>query len=65
MKQLVIAIAVLAFIQASDAQELIFLKDGTVVKGEVTASTEKSEVAVWRPYSAPTIGNTIALSRSK
>jgi tetratricopeptide (TPR) repeat protein len=46
MKQLVIAIAVLAFVQASQAQELIFLKDGTVVKGEVTKSTEKSVTAV-------------------
>ena len=46
MKQFVIAIAVLAFAQVSQAQELIFLKDGTVVKGEITASTENSVTAV-------------------
>ncbi len=46
MKPLVIAIAVMAFAQVSQAQELIFLKDGTVVKGEITASTENSVTAV-------------------
>jgi tetratricopeptide (TPR) repeat protein len=46
MRTLVVSIFFLAAAGASQASELIFLKDGTVVKGEVTASTETSVTAV-------------------
>ena len=46
MRTLAVTIFFLAAVGTSQAAELIFLKDGTVVKGEVTASTEKSVTAV-------------------
>ncbi len=46
MRTLAVAILLFAAAGVCQAAELIFLKDGTVVKGEVTASTEKSVTAV-------------------